>query len=504
MSLGNTGIPSSYKRPGYLAKIIFGSGAVSSGSQRLKCLLVGMKTAAGTMVADQDVIHITSDEEAVLYAGARSELALMAHKALQVDAVDLYIAAVTEPPAGTQATLTILLAGTVGNGTLRFRLAGVPFAVAVNESMTIDDVGTAIAAALNAKTTTPATAAYDSGTDTVTLTIANKGATGKDWVFYHDTTDAPAGLTLTITGSATLNTGGYRFGAGVTGTGAPDVTTLLTKLTSGRYARIGVAQNDATNAALWEAHVNTKSGPMSLNLEHLVFGHNGTLVAAQSIAQTTLNAFRGHLVHIRNSESHPAEIAAAVAAVRSTVEQASPVPDYDGYVLSMLAPQAFPADSLTDPEQDTALNNGVTPAVTVNGEVRIVRAITTYCLNGASQDERCLDIGDAVMTDYATLDYKLMWETDFRPANPYVGPNPAEGEEPPPAGVAFPDLWSSKVAERNETYYANGWLENRPVGIWKPVSDFNKPGRYIVSEVPLPVRRVQHRLDHVVRQVFNS
>ena len=134
----------------------------------------------------------------------------------------------------------------------------------------------------------------------------------------------------------------------------------------------------------------------------------------------------------------------------------------------------------------------------------MVRSITSYCLNGSNQDERCLDIGDAAMTDYATMDLKLLYDTEFRPQNPYVGPNPADGEEPPPAGVAYPDLWKAYVVRRMRDWFANSWLENRPEGAWAPLVDYNKSGKYITSEVPLGVRRVQHRVDQVIRQISNS
>lgn len=505
MGIGDTGISPSYKVPRYIAKIVFAAGAVSAGSQRLACLLVGMIVAGATLVPDTAPVKCTGEDEAIAACGsARAQLAQMAFQALKIPSVDLYLAAVTEPAAGTAATVTIVIGGTPGNGTLRYRLAGINVTLSVSASQTIDDIGTALAAAFNAKAKLPAAASYNSGTDTLTLTIANKGAQGKDYILYHDPTDKPSTLTLTTTGSATVNTNGWRFGASATGTGAEDVTTLLTKLTTKRYARIGVGHNDATNAALWETHVNTKAGPLALNLEQLVFAHNGTLTASQSLAQTTLNAFRAQVAWFRNSESHPCEIAACIAAIRSVNEQSNPVPDYDGYLLAGLKGQEFDGDLPTDPEQDTALNNGVTPLTTVNGEARMVRAICTYCLNGSAQDERCLDIGDPVMTDYATLDLKLLYETEFRPANPLVGPDPAEGEELPPSGVAFPKLWSSKAADRLQTYYANGWLEERPVGVWAPQSTFNKVGKYIASETPLAIRRVQHRLDNVVRQISKS
>jgi hypothetical protein len=298
-----------------------------------------------------------------------------------------------------------------------------------------------------------------------------------------------------------VNTNGVRYGASSSGTGAEDVTTLLTKLTKTRYARIAVGHNDATNAALWETHVDSKAGPLSLLLDQLVFAHNGTKAQAISLAQTTLNAFRAQVLWLRNSENHPAQVAALVAAYRSVNEQTNPVYDWDNFALPYLRAQAFEADVPTDSEQDEVLNAGVTPLTTVDGTVRVVRMITTYCVSNSVQDERCLDIADIVMTDYATLDIKAMYETEFRPQNPIVRADPAPEEEPPTAGVAFPKLWNGKVQERLQTYYASGWLSERPVGQWEPISTFVKAGGYIATDTPLAVSRLQHRLDNVMRQI---
>jgi hypothetical protein len=236
-------------------------------------------------------------------------------------------------------------------------------------------------------------------------------------------------------------------------------------------------------------------------LDHLVFAHNGTKAQAISLAQTTLNAFRGSTLWLRNSENHPCQIAALVAAIRSVEEQTNPIFDWDSFALSKLRGQAFEDDIPSDTEQDECLNAGVTPLTTVDGGVRIVRMITTYCVSGGVQDERCLDIGDPTMTDYATLDIKAMYETEFRPQNPIVRADPAPEEEPPTAGVAFPRRWSALVSERLETFYRSNWLSQLPVGEWAPVSDFNKAGGYIVCDTPLPVARLQHRLDNVMRQI---
>ena len=499
--IGNTGVSPSFKVPRYLARILLAAGAVSSASQRLKCLLVGKKTSAGDMVADGPPVRVIDPETLDRRAGPGSRLALMGYAALTVPSIELWIAAVTEPGASTAATVTIVLSGTPGNGLLRFRLAGVDVSVSVSSVMTLDDVGAAIVTAFNGKTRLPATAAYASASKTLTLTTKNRGSDEKDHILYYVPDDAPVGLTLTITGSATVNTNGVRFGASTTGTGAEDATALIQRLQKTRFARIAVGHNDAPNAALWEAMVDTKAGPLTLLLDQLVFGHNGTLSQAISLAQTTLNAFRAQVVWLRNSENHPAVIASMVAAFRSVYEQTNPIYDWDSFPLPYLRAQAFLEDVPSDPEADQALNAGVTPLATVDDTVKVIRMITTYCISNGVQDERCLDIGDVVMTDYATLDMRLMYETEFRPQNPIVRPDPSPEEDPPTAGVAYPKLWNGKVVERLQEYYANGWLAERPVGIWAPVSTFVKAGGYIATDTPLAVARLQHRLDNVTRQI---
>lgn len=502
MGIGNTGISPSYKVPRYIAKILLAAGAVSAASQRLKCLLIGKKTSGGAMVADASPIRCTDVDYLDAQAGIGSQLAMMGYTALSVPSVELWIAALSEPSGGTQATATIVIGGTWSTpGLLKFRIAGTEVAVSVTATNTIDEVGAAMVLAFNAKQRTPTTAAYNSSTDTCTVTSRNKGADEKDWILYYAADDAPSGLTLTITGSAAVNTNGVRLGASSSGTGSADPQNLITKIAKTRYARVAIGSNDTVWAPTWETHVNTKAGPLALLLDQLVFAHNGTKAAAISLAQTTLNAPRAQVLWYRNSENHPSQVASLVAAFRSVYEQTNPIHDWDGFALEALRAQAFEDDYPSDTEQDECLNAGVTPITTIDGVARVVRMITTYCVSNSVQDERCLDIGDIVMTDYATLDLKLLYETEFRPQNPIVRADPAPEDEPPAAGVAYPKLWNSKAAERLEEYYTNGWLSERPRGKWAPISDFYQPGGYIVSDVPLAVQRLQHRLDTVMRQI---
>lgn len=509
MSLQIAGFSDTYKVPVFAAKLEHAVGPLSSSAGGLRCLLVGMKTSAGTMTADLDVLGpYTTVEQVDTVAGIGSELSIMAEAALKLEPnVKLYVAAATEPGGGTAATFTIVVSGTwTTAGEVAVRIKGKRIPIAIPSTYTIDDVGAAIAAAINATLRLPFTAAYNSGTDTVTGTCRNKGARGRDWIIAVETTLAPAGMVLTLTGSAAVAGGTrVRAGAAATGVGTDDITTILTKLQGQRWARIGAAQNDATQAALWEANSVAKEGnPVAFAFEDLVFGHNGASSAAVSLGQTTLNAFCAQLYAKRNSETHPMMLAAAMAAYRSVQEGGAAesggwVPDYDGLDLTRALPADAAdaeADSWTTAEQDILLNAGVTPVTGSGGATRVVRAITTYSLLGGTvADDRCLDIGDRVFPVNAIYDRQSLYRS-FREANKYVGPNTLAEEEKSPSGVGTPDMWVEDMKIRDKQFFKIGYLEE----LVDPTGEWNRQARRIMSTSPWVVRRVQHSIGVIGRQ----
>lgn len=489
----------SYRRPRFIGQIIFGAGQLSAANAPLACLLIGLKTSAGSMTVDAAPVLCTTEEEADAYAGPGSQLARMAYKALKKKGVKLYLAAITEN-AGTAATATLLLAGVpTAAGVIELYIAGERVATDVASGTAVDTYGAAVTAKINSYTRLPVTASYNSGTDTITITAKNKGVSSKDWLIWKNEAVKPTNVTMTLTGSAAEGTDRVRMGASSTGTGTDDVTTLLTQLQTSRYARIACATNDATNAALLETHVNTKAGVLSMLYEHLFFGHNGTYANAQSIAQTTLNAQRANVMWHRNSESHPCEIAAAMAALSAITENASPVPDYDGAALAGIAVQRYDADRPNDTEINVALQNSVSVMDSVDGNAVTVRQICSYSLlGGSTADDRTLDAGDARFPDYAMLDLKALYDGSFRPANPYVQDDPASGGKEPPEGVATPSRWNVEVQAREESWFANNWIEDPANNL--PVSTYSSSYHAIVTNAPIVVRRVQHQLGVIVRQ----
>jgi phage tail sheath gpL-like len=506
--------PLTQKRPGFYAKLAFAQGPNTAGAGVLKLLLVGMKTSAGSIVANNDIAGpFTTQEEADVSTGARSQLGHQVEAAIGALRrsglqIQFYLAAVAEPGGGTAATVTLALTGTwTTAGTWTIRVKGKRYSGGILATDTIDAVGAAMAAAINNDPRCPFTAAYNSSTDTVTLTCAQVGAQGRDWIIAFETDKLPAGFVGTLTGSASItstNAQRVRAGAGGTGTGTEDVTTLLTKLQTQRWARISSAQNDSTNVALWKAMQADLEGPLKMLYDDVFVGHNGAQSAATTLASTNLNFVGDQVLAKRNSESHPCMLAAAKAAVAAAREggaaNANWVPDYDGFELGGIAPALDVNDNWTPAEQEALLNAGVTPLVTTpDGKVVIVRSITTYCLlNGATPDDRSIDRGDRVFPVNALYDSKTGYESEFRPAHSRVGPDPKDEENEPPAGVAYPRLWTGFQQSKNKEYYRLGLIEDPDLN--PPVSEYNKAIRAIVCEQTWVVNRVQHALSFKGKQ----
>lgn len=503
------GFDSNYMRPIFAATIKYAAGpATGQGPMRVLCM--GIRTSGGNLTVDTEIRRIYSREDANTAAGEGSQLARMCIKALKAQPnAELYALAVTEAGGGAAATITMLLATVpTSDGTIDVWIAGERISVSYASGTVIDTIGANLASRINAQPDCPFTASYNAGTGTLTLTTRNVGVGQKDHIVYQDLS-ASGGVTSTMTGSAVVNTGGavkgVRAGA-AGGTGTEDYTAALGAIGRQRYARIAIGTSDTTNAALVKTTLATLAVVTTQVYDQAIYGFNGTQANATTLAQTTLNDPRSQVCAMRNSETHPSEIAAGMAALRAATEGDDPVPDYDNADCSFwIAPtNKFDSDTWLPSEENALLNAGVTPIKSENSVAKVVRAICTYCLNGAVQDTRTLDIGDAVFPDYAVLDLQNLY-IEFRQANKYAQDNPdtAAGELEPPAGVAYPDLWVAQVKGRMTDWFKAGWIEDTFSGDnprYPVQAAWNSTARRIQSNVPFVVRRVMHQVSVIARQ----
>jgi phage tail sheath gpL-like len=496
-------IPAGTKRPYFAAKVVFATGSQSADSTVGTALMIALKGSLGSGTSGV-LYDITSEEQAVGIAGSGCMGHTMSRAGLKVTGSKLKLMLIDEPSGGTAATATYLIGGawtTSGDGP-KFTIAGYAFQVGVTASMAIADVGAAIVSAVNSRDYLPVTAAFD--TATVTFTCKWKGTQGKSILIHIDKAGFPSGMTGTLTGSGAAGSNRVYMGASSTGTGVVDLTATLAILDGNeRFARIACGVNDATNAALVETYVDGKSTFDRKLYEQAVFGSTSDYSTTQSLAKTTLNAFRCAVSWANVCEIPWWESLAQIAAARATFESSVPNWDSDGYVLTCASGRMTHrnlGDAPSATQQELALNNGVTPLATVNNELVVVRGITSYCVNNSSlPDYRCLDWADAAVPDYIALDLESAHWTPFREQNPLVGPDPAPGLPDPPSGVATPKMWKGELDfAANDPlagYYAKGFIEE-----WKSSVSYNTSLRAIESEFAVVPRRIQHNLSVVVRQ----
>src|SRR6516164_9539193 len=143
MPISFANIPANIKVPLYWVEVDGSMAGLSS--LNLRALLVGVKITAGSAAADTPV-PISSQSQADLAFGAGSELSRMFQAYFANNfANEVWGLPIIEPAAGTAATGTITLSGTLtAPGTLHLYISGTH--VPVNVSST--DTPTTIAAAI--------------------------------------------------------------------------------------------------------------------------------------------------------------------------------------------------------------------------------------------------------------------------------------------------------------------------------------------------------------------
>ena len=293
------------------------------------------------------------------------------------------------------------------------------------------------------------------------------------------------------------------------GTGVENAAGAVAAVTNTQYDRIAPAQNDATNAALWQAQVDAQAGPTVNILGQIVFGTNGTETAAQSLAQTTLNDVRCQVLNEVNCETHPCEIAASFAAQRSTLENGNPDQGYDNAPILGVAPQSQPPDVPNHASLMLALNNGVTPVFTVDGVAQVCRGITSHSLIGSSPDYSALDTNQITVPDQFRAQLRLDWAGPggYKASNPVVEDDPATSASGqlgafPPSGVGMPSTWNALVYRRLKEWEAGTgfpYPQLTEVDANLPVTVFSDAQACLLSAVPTVPTPLQHQIGVSVR-----
>ncbi|NUP08452.1 MAG: hypothetical protein HOW73_20575 [Polyangiaceae bacterium] len=495
------GFPDGAKIPGVYGDTKFGASGIQLGAAPLRLLLVGQKTAAGSMVSDQDIKQCFSSDEADDLVGPGSPLGNMVVAALaqsngEPNGFELWLCPIADPtgtPASAAATLTVANVAGLG-GSIYIFIGRYRIEVNIAANTSAADAAAAIEAAVEAEPRVPVTVGVVGAVATFTWKVP--GVVGNDGIIALDLSLAPTTQTYTLGGGTSIDATTRRFGGG---TGTPATTNGLAITLPEFYHRVVWQMNDSTSLAAIEAQCDAKAAPGVEMPEHYATAGNGSLAAADSLAQTTLNAHRFQFCWQENAVDHPSETAAAMAAARAMREGSMPNQNYDGLVLKGLRGQVRKADWPTRAEQQSALDNGITPLTSnAAGEVVVIRAVTTRSQDGALPDYRTLDVSEAVVPDAVRLDAGALWLSEYREANKHNAPDPSGGRAAP-AGVATPTGWVQRYTQRLRELEEALWITQVTENPMR--AEWNTVGKRIMSAIPVVPLPINHQIGVQVLQM---
>lgn len=374
-------IPSALRVP--LAYIEFSNARAVQGTPSMpyKVLFLGQKLASAPATAGKPV-RVLADAHAEQLFGRGSMLAEMFAAAKAANRmVETWAIPLNDAGSGAAATGSLTVAGpATAAGQLVLYIAGrrVPVGVVAADSATT--IASNIAAAINAETRLPVTAAAASAT--VTLTCRWKGVTGNDIdlrLNYYPGEQLPGGVTVTIVAMAN-------------GAGNPDISAAIAAFGDEWWNQIVNPYTDSANLALLRAEMEGRFGPLRMQDSEAFMAYRGTHAATSTFG----NGLNCQLFTVMGTGTSPtptyiwAAINAVVAGASLEIDPARPL---QTLALTGVLPPAF-GDRWRIDERNLLLFDGIsTFMVDAGGVVRIERQITTYQTNAfGAPDPSYLDV----------------------------------------------------------------------------------------------------------------
>lgn len=266
------GYTTSDKVPGVVAHSEYGAGKLSIGQIPLLCVLYGNKGSSGTATLNARS-DCTTPEEADTLCGARSELARMAHAALDVPGVTLKLVPVAEVSGGTAATFILDIGGSWStSGELTLQLDEEVIRCAVAASHTATTFGDALEDKVNQAQNGRLFCTANNVAGRVTFTVFNLGVRGNQHIAFLNKALIPSGMTVVADQLSDVVKVGGGPNITVSGSDTVDGTYVLTVTTGGALA---------TAQATLTFNGGTPSAPFTLPVGAFsLTGHTGISVTA--------------------------------------------------------------------------------------------------------------------------------------------------------------------------------------------------------------------------------
>lgn len=373
MAISFNNIPNNIKVPLFYAEV---DSSAANTIQDSGASLIIAHPLDGSLIERNKLIVMPTADQAKKIAGRGSQLSRMVEAYRNIDNFgELFVIAVDEPTAGSNATGTIQISGTAEEtGILSLYIGNSKIQSRVTVSDTAEAIANGLNNTINANPDLPVTASVSNST--ITLTAKHKGLSGNDIPLcfnYYGTIggeETPDGLNIVIT---QMNGG----------TGTPDLTPVIAAMGDKLLDFIAFPFNDLSSLATFNhemddtkgrwsyvrqlyGHVYTaKKGDLSelvefgdkLNYQHItVAGYEKTIQTSidELIAMRTAR----NAIFIRNDPARPTQT--------GLLNGALPASDSNQFTLT---------------EQQSLLSHGIATAYVSSGNLLIQRDITTYQRN---------------------------------------------------------------------------------------------------------------------------
>ncbi len=368
----------------------FGQGQSTGASNDRPVVLVGNKTSAGSETVATLGTIIESLDDCENRFGKRSEIRWMYYAYRLIDPTGpVYACAVAEAGGAAAATRTYTFATAANDATNLFiDWGGFRFTVPIASGDTAITQAAAVAAKITADPTLPFSAAVGGvgNEHIVTLTAAQLGPRG-DFILGRVRMTYQKSVATVITPGAVSS-----------GTGADDVTNVITELTGSTFfyhvlaatANSGVTATD-NGVGEYINFIKTQALPVNGKDQTVIIGLDCTQSQATSVATSSVaNSVYAFFYRVENNDWPPPMIAAHHAAMKRSQEVIYPAYNFAGYTNSDETPYFVPppyakADVPTTTEIAADINNGVSPvSFRPDGTPYLVRDVTSRSWTGSS------------------------------------------------------------------------------------------------------------------------
>ena len=399
MNLSNnipeTKIPGSYTEFNYYA----GPNGLPANIQ--KVLLIGDKSSAGSLAVNKPTA-VSSEQEAISLAGAGSVLMQMykaAKKAWKYAQITLLRHAEV---TGSAATWAFTFAGTATKpGKVSVICNGVEYAAGVAKTDAPGTIADALANVINNMPDAPftAVATTEEVTDQTTHETSNVATgevvlTAKCKGAYISA--SAGGLNVSVASEAEgITAGSITPTAGV---GTVSLEMALAAAFPERYHIIVSPVNDATNLGYLREHLDSAAAPLEQRGQRAICAMVSATASSAASVAIAKNYERLHIAAVKNKINATVwEIAAGLGAIFAS--NSKPNIPMNGVAIPGLAIPDI-EDKWSGEEQDVLLYGGVIPLVEEDGQLCIVRAVTTRTKNSGAEWNKLNDTGVIASLDY--------------------------------------------------------------------------------------------------------